>query len=147
VAIRVTIPGWQHFVSEYAEPLRGITAESLPDEVPKLRQIGSRIRDPKGMLLSPEQRTTRAAGLFAAALALAMIRSGWELTVGPGLFRMSRGDREFNPFLAVNQLIDKKLSREAWSVQCHDLGFSQLVLVPSSPTEHGPEESSQTTIS
>lgn len=147
VAIRVTIPGWQHFVSEYAEPLRGITAESLPDEVPKLRQIGSRIRDPKGMLLSPEQRTTRAAGLFAAALALAMIRSGWELQVGPGLFRMSRGDREFNPFLAVNQLIDKKLSREAWSVQCHDLGFSQLVLVPSSPNEQGPEESSQTTIS
>jgi heat shock protein HtpX len=147
VAIRVTIPGWQQFVSEYAEPLRGITAESLPDEVPKLRQIGSRIRDPKGMLLSPEQRTTRAAGLFAAALALAMIRSGWELTVGPGLFRMSRGDREFNPFLAVNHLVDKKLSREDWSVRCQDLGISRLVLVPSSPNEQGPEELSQTTIS
>jgi heat shock protein HtpX len=147
VAIRVTIPGWQQFVSEYSEPLRGVTAESLPDEVPKLREIGSRIRDPKGVLLSPDQRTARAAGLFAAALALAMIRSGWELQVGPGLFRMSRGDREFNPFLAVNQLMAKKLSRVAWTVLCQDLGLSQLVLLPSSSAEQNPAPSPQTEIS
>jgi len=144
LAIRVTIPGWQQFVSEYSEPLRGVTAESLPDEVPKFREIGSRIRDPKGMLLSPEQRTARAASLFAAALALAMIQSDWELQVGPGLFRMSRGDREFNPFVGVNQLMAKKLSREAWTVQCRELGLSPLVLLPSSPVEHNPEPSAQT---
>ena len=147
VAIRVTIPSWQQFVSEYSEPLRGVTPESLSDQVPKLREIGSRIRDPKGMLLSPDQRTARAAGLFAAALALAMIRSGWELQVEPGVFRMSRGDREFNPFLAVNQLMAKKLSREAWTVRCQDLGLSQLVLLPSSPAEENPEPSQQTEIS
>jgi heat shock protein HtpX len=147
VAIRVTIPGWQQLVSEYSEPLRGVTAESLPDEVPKLREVGSRIRDPKGMLLSPDQRTARAAGLFAAALALAMIRSGWELQVEPGLFRMLCGDREFNPFLAVNELIAKKLSREAWTVRCKDLGLSQLVLEPSSSAEQNPEPSPQTKIS
>jgi Zn-dependent protease with chaperone function len=147
VAIRVTIPVWQQLVSEYSEPLSGVTAESLPDEVPKLREVRSRIRDPKGMLLSPDQRTARAAGLFAAALALAMIRSGWELQVEPGLFRMSCGDREFNPFLAVNQLIAKKLSREAWTVRCKDLGLSQLVLLPSSSAEQNPEPSPQTEIS
>ena len=143
VASQVTVPGWQQFVSEYSEPLRGVTSESLPDQLPKLREIGSRIRDPKGMLLSPEQRATRAAGLFAAALALAMIRNGWELQVEPGLFRMSRGHREFNPFLAMNELMTKKLSREAWTVRCQELGLSQLVLSPSTPSEHKPEPSQQ----
>lgn len=147
LAVQVTIPSWRKFVSEYAEPLRGVTAESLPDEIPKLREIGSRIRDPKGMLLSPDQRTARAAGLFASALALAMIQHGWELQVGPGLFRMSRGKREFNPFLAVDQLMTKKLSPEAWAVQCQELGLSQLLLLPSSPADQNPESSAQTTIS
>ncbi len=147
VAIQVTIPTWQQFVSEYSEHLTGVTPESLPDQVPKLREIGSRIRDPKGMLLSPDQRTARAAGLFAAALALAMIRSGWEPQVEPGLFRMTCGDREFNPFLAVNQLVARKLSREAWTVQCQELGLSTLVLLPSNPAGQNPEPSAQTEVS
>jgi heat shock protein HtpX len=146
VAIRVTIPSWQQFVSECSEPLRGVTPESFPDQVPKLREIGCRIGDPDGMLLSPDQRTARAANLFAAALALAMIRSGWELQVEPGLFRMSRGDREFNPFHAVNQLMTKELSREAWTVRCQELALSQLVLLPSSPAEQNPKPSPQTEI-
>jgi len=143
VAIQVTIPNWEQFVSEYSEHLRGVTPESLPDQVPRLREIGSRIRDPKGILLSPDQRTARAAGLFAAALALAMIRSGWELQVEPGLFRMSRGHREFNPFLAIDELMTKKLTREAWTARCQELGLSQLVLFPSSSSEHKPEPSPQ----
>jgi len=143
VAIRVTIPNWQQFVAEYSEHLRGVTPESLPDSVPKLREIGSRIRDPKGMLLSPDQRTARAAGLFAAALALAMIRSGWELQVGPGMVRISSGNHEFNPFLAVNQLMTNTLSREAWTLRCQELGLSQLILLPSSPSEDKPEPSPQ----
>jgi heat shock protein HtpX len=146
VAIRVTIPGWQQFVSEYSEPLKGVTPGSFPDQVPKLREIGSRIRDPKGMLLSPDQRTARAAGLFASALALAMIRNGWELQVKPGFFCMSHGDREFNPFLALNRLMTNKLSREAWAVQCQELGLSQLVLLPSSPAEQNLEPSPQTEV-
>lgn len=143
VATRVTVPGWQQFVSEYSEPLRGVTPESFPDQVPKLREIGARIRDPKGMLLSPEQRTARAGGLFAAALALAMIRSGWELQIGPGLFRMSCGSQEFNPFLSFNQLMSNKLSREAWAARCQELGLSKLVLLPSSPSESKAEPSAQ----
>jgi heat shock protein HtpX len=143
VAFRVAIPMWQQFVSEYSEPLRGVTAESVPDQVPKLREIGSRIRDPKGMLLSPEQRTARAGRLFAGALALAMIRNGWELQVGPGLFRMTRGNQEFNPFLALDQLMTKKLSREGWTARCQELGISGLALLPSSSAEPRPGPSAQ----
>ena len=146
VALRVTIPGWQQFVSEYSGPLMGVTAESVPDQVPKLREIGSRIRDPKGMLLSHDQRTARAAGLFAAALALAMIRNGWEIQVGPGMFRMFRGNQEFNPFLTINQLMTNKLSPEAWAARCQELELSKLILLPSSPSEHKPEQATSRTL-
>ena len=127
-----TIPGWKQYVAEYAEPLRGVTAASLPDQVGRFREIGSRIRDPKGMLLSPEQRTGRAAGLFASALALAMIRNGWDLKVQPGVFVMSHGTQELNPFQAVEQMMRNKLSREAWLAQCEELGLSSCSCCPKS---------------
>ena len=130
VALRVTVPSWQKFVTEYAEPLKGVTVASLPDHVSKFREIGSRIRDPKGMLLSPPQRTARAGGLFAAALALRLIQSGWELQVQPAIFHIRRGAQELNPFDAINQLMTGKLSRETWAARCRDLGISQLVLLP-----------------
>ncbi len=130
VALSVTIPSWQKFVAEYSEPLKGVTAESIPDQVQRFREIGSRIRDPKGMLLSPPQRTARAGGLFAAALALAMIRSGWELQVQPAIFHIRRGDQEFNPFEAVNQLLVGKMSRDAWISRCRELGVAEFVLLP-----------------
>lgn len=129
VTMRVTIPSWQKFVTEYAEPMRGVTAETVPDQIPKFREIGSRIRDPKGMLLSPPQRTARAGGLFATALALALIRTGWELEVGPAIFHIRHGDQEFNPFDAMDQLMAGKLSHEAWADRCRELGISQLLLL------------------
>jgi len=130
VAIHVMIPSWQKFVSEYAEPLKGVAVESLPDQVAKFREIGSRIRDPKGMLLSPEQRTVRAGFLFASALALKLIQNGWELQVQPAVFHIRRGGDEFNPFDAVDRLMSKKLSRDAWIARCRDLGISELLLLP-----------------
>ena len=126
--MRVTIPGWRKFVSEYNEPLQGVKAESVPDHVSKFRQIGSRIRDPKGMLLSPEQRTVRAAGLFAAALALRMTEQGWKIEVQPGIFRIFKADREFSPFLAVQQLLAGKMSADQWRTECRELGLSEIVL-------------------
>jgi len=130
VAVRVVIPSWRKFVAEYAEPLRGVTVESIPNQVAKFREIGSRIRDPKGMLLSPDQRTARAGMMFAAAVALRLIQTGWELEVQPATFHIRRGNAEFNPFDAINQLMTKKLSRDAWSSRCRDLGISQFLLLP-----------------
>ncbi len=129
VALRVTIPSWQRFVAEYSEALEGVTAEAIPDHVSRFRDIGSRIRDPKGMLLDPQQRTARAGRLFAAALALTLIRNGWELQVQPAIFHIRRGSQEFNPFEAVQQLMAQKISRDAWVSKCSDLGISQLALL------------------
>jgi hypothetical protein len=142
VAIRVTIPSWQKFVTEYEEPLQGVTTETLPDQVLRFPEIGSRIRDPKGMLLSPPQRTARAGHLFASAFALALIRTGWELQVQPAIFHIRSGDQELNPFDVVHQLMAGKLSREAWAARCHDLGICQLALLPTNDVSLNPPSES-----
>lgn len=130
LGIRVTIPAWKKFTAEYAAALEGVTAESLPDQIPKLRQIGSGIRDPKGMLLDPEQRTRRAAQLFGAGLGLALIDHGWTLQSGPGMFHLQRGEQQLNPFLIVEQLRAAKLTPQEWLAQCNALGIGKLVLAP-----------------
>jgi heat shock protein HtpX len=142
VVSRVRIPAWQKFVNEYSEPLQGVTAESVPDHMDKFREIGSRIRDPKGMLLSPPQRTARAGGLFASALALAMIRAGWELQVAPAVFRIHRGDQEFNPFDTINQLMAGKISPADWVARCREFGISELILL-SKPGSDQPADPQQ----
>jgi hypothetical protein len=135
VGKRVTIPAWKKFTSEYSSTLEGVTAESLPDQIPKLRQIGSGIRDPKGRLLDPEQRTRRAAQLFAAGLGLALVDNGWTLQSGPGVFHLQRGQQELNPFLIVEELRSRKLTPQDWIAQCNSLGIGKLSLAPTAPVQ------------
>ena len=88
------------------------------------------MRDPKGMLLAPNQRTQRAGHLVASAFALALVQSGWKLQVQPGVFNLRHGEQELNPFLIVEQLMFVKLSARAWISRCHELGISHLTLAP-----------------
>jgi heat shock protein HtpX len=55
----VTIPRWKSTVAEYASLLQGITAEAVPDFIQKLPEIGSRMRDPKGTLLTHSERNAQ----------------------------------------------------------------------------------------
>jgi hypothetical protein len=52
--------------------------------------MGAHIRDPEGMLLTPEQRAERAADLLGMASALALLESGWELHGEPGQLSFKR---------------------------------------------------------
>jgi len=130
VGIKVTVPRWRKIVGEYAGVLQGITAESLPDAIQKLPEIGSEIPDPKGMLLTPEQRTTRAGQLFGMGFGLALLRDGWELHTQPGIFYLRRGNDQLNPFLTVESLKSGELSRGAWVTRCREVGISQVELLP-----------------
>src|ERR1700722_1057161 len=133
VGTRVTIPNWRKFTTEYPSPLAGVTAGTLPDQISKLRLIGSGIRDPKGMLLDPEQRTRRAGQLFAAALGLALLDHGWQLVSGPGVFHLQRGSETLNPFLVMEHLMSGKVTAPDWIEKCNALGIANLMLAPAIP--------------
>jgi hypothetical protein len=128
VGARVTIPNWRKFVMEYASFLQGVTAESLPAQVPNFRQVGDRMRNPKGMLLDPQQRTRRAGQLFGVGLALTLIDHGWTLQVSPGVFKLVNASTSLNPFEIIDQLMAGKLSAQQWTEQCRTLGISKYLL-------------------
>lgn len=124
VATLVTVPRWKRLVQQYAHLLSGITAEDLSDAVSRLREIGAKMRDPKGMLLSPAQRTTRAGELLGMALGLALLDNGWQVHQDPGQFFLRRSNESLNPMDLVTDIISGKLTREVWTAHCRVLGIA-----------------------
>lgn len=124
VPAEVTVPFWRNVTAEYGQLLDGVTCASLPDVISRLPEIGSKIRDPKGMLLTHEQRTQRAEFLLGAGLALTLLENGWELKAQPGVFRFQKGSASFSPFALIRELIEGKLTRESWQNRCQELGLS-----------------------
>ena len=135
----VTIPSWKAAVGEYAPMMMGITAGSLPEVVKKLPQMGSKIRDPRGMLLTPQQRTQRAGHLFGMALGLALLERGWELEAQPGSFFLSKGVDRINTSALMDELAAGEVSPENWVKMCDELGITDLALAL--PTETVPTSS------
>jgi heat shock protein HtpX len=126
----VTIPRWKSTVAEYASLLQGITAEAVPDFIQKLPEIGSRMRDPKGTLLTRQQRTERAGHLLASALALTLLDKSWQLETRPGQFYFHRGTEKINVFALMDELLTGKITKEVWAANCANAGISESPLVP-----------------
>lgn len=133
----VLIPSWTGFVSEYASLLRGITAGNLPESAGKVPEIASQIRDPKGMLLTPEQRVERARSLLSTAFGLALVNSGWKVHSSPGEFHLDWGDEQIDPHKLLLQISDGIISKEAWAAKCKELGIENIPLAASAATPAG----------
>ena len=131
VAAKVTIPAWRQFAQEYSSALAGMTADSLPQVIPNLQRIGNGMRDPKGMLLGPEQRRDRAGSLIAIGFALGLLERGWKLNHSPGIFSLSYNGLTLDPFLVMEQFVKGKISEQDWKMQCAKLQIEGLMLGPS----------------
>lgn len=125
---KLIIPVWKAAVNEYAAMMEGITAGGFMEVASKLPQMGSRIRDPKGMLLTPNQRAQRAGQLLAMGLGLAMLENGWELEAQPGWHFLRRGADRLNVPEAVNELFTGKVSAEDWTKMCNELGIGEMAI-------------------
>lgn len=90
--------------------------------------MGFHIRDPKGMLLSREQRADRAAGLLGSAFSLALLANGWELHTQPGEFYFQRGAEQLHPFQIVEELRKSALTSETWLERARNLDIEDLRL-------------------
>ena len=91
--------------------LRGITAGNLPESAGKVPEIASQIRDPKGMLLTPEQRVEPARSLLSTAFGLALVNSGWKVHSSPGEFHLDWGDEQIDPHKLLLQISDGVISK------------------------------------
>jgi Zn-dependent protease with chaperone function len=110
----VYVPSWRESVGQYRDLLVPHRASELPEMLANLPSIASRLRDPKGMLLTREQRADRAAALLWMAFALALLDAGWELHAQPGDFYLSQGGNKLNPADLVRGLRHGALPAEAY---------------------------------
>jgi hypothetical protein len=112
---------WADGIREDAHVLGDMTPEDIPEAAGRLAEIGSRIPDPKGMLLTPDQRTGRAVGLIGRALSLAVSNAGWPLHSNPGVCYYDVNGERFDVSEFLGSLLGKKISREEWIERCRSL--------------------------
>jgi hypothetical protein len=128
VAEKVTVPLWKTRIRENSELLKGLNAESLGSVLADLPSLVSQVVDPKGMLLSADQRRYRAIETFADALSLCLIGAGWSVGPSPGASCLVRGGEKLDAFALVYELIEGQKSSQEWRTTCQELGIEGLSL-------------------
>jgi heat shock protein HtpX len=127
---KVLIPNWTRAVDESASLLQGITVANLPKSLGRVPEIAAEMRDPTGMLLTPEQRVQNARNLVGTAFALALVNNGWILHSRPGEFYLEKDGRQLQPFLLMLQLSDGVIWGEAWTDMCKEYGIENIEFRP-----------------
>jgi heat shock protein HtpX len=125
----LTIPSWRVALAEHGPLLAGLTVESLPELFRDFSRFADRLPNPKGMLLSSEQRRARTRHLLGGALGLALAERGWTLEAQPGVFQFRRGQEIFDPYRWLDSLGRCELSSEAWSEKCSEWGIAHAPLL------------------
>jgi hypothetical protein len=141
VGTLVTIPFWRSEVAKFIPLLLGKKAVSLPDLLKLLPEIGSRLPDPKGTLLTPKQRTERAAHLLGITVSFILLEKRWKVHIQPAVLQFSRDGETLDAFGLVNDLLVGTLSPEDWVQKCLHLSIAEKTLavvkaqtVPAAPS-------------
>jgi hypothetical protein len=127
---RVYLPEWYAFAAEYRELLSEYTVGSIPLAVVRLVEFAAKLRDPKGMLLTHEQRAERCVALISSAFALALYDAGWHLCTEPGRFCLTRDGQRVVPAALVAGLRAAKLSLTEFHRIVNGTGIAELPLAP-----------------
>jgi len=125
---QVYIPMWRDLVSTYAEGLSGVTPESLPDIIKNLSQFTTVMASKAKRRQSFDSSGSwheRASTTIGAALALALRRAEWTLSMAPGEpVVASREGRQMRPFEVLGRLMSGSLKADAWHEQCTSAGIN-----------------------
>jgi hypothetical protein len=82
-------------------------------------------------------RPAAVLDLLACAVAVALAADGWHLERLPGEpMRLTRGDDELRPGVALGEILDEDGDVGAWEATCRRLGIADLPLA--TPAEDGP---------
>jgi Zn-dependent protease with chaperone function len=128
VGTTVYVPSWRESVAQCRELLTAYRAVDIPDALANLPSIAAHLRDPKGMLLTREQRSDRAAAVLWMAFALALFDHGWQLHAQPGDFYLALGREKINPSDLVRRMRLGTMSAEGYRDLLLHLGVAELRL-------------------
>ena len=125
----VYVPLWRTEVAKLAHVLDSVTIYTLPQAMANLKEIGSRVPDAPGTLLTREQRAGRAADVIGHALMLVLIDHGWTLHLQPGqcYLEIENGIR-MNPSVIIKDLREDSRKADTWTRYCETNGIGDWPL-------------------
>jgi hypothetical protein len=126
----VYIPMWRGLVANYTEGLAGVTPDSLPNIIKNLSQfttvMAGKAKRPQSFDSSGSWHQ-RASTTIGAALALALRKAGWALSMAPAEpVVASRNGLQMRPFEVLGRLMAGSLTAEAWREQCASAGIQGI---------------------
>lgn len=122
------IPSWRSAMAENPSLFEGLRIEAVPYALRDLRETSRKLRDPKGTLLSPEQRIEQVARLLPIAVGLALLDHGWQLEANPGLLYFHKDGQKLNVFEILGQLRSGSFPREQWFELSQRFGIADLFI-------------------
>lgn len=143
LADEVFVPSWYAFAAEYRELLSPYQIRHIPELVLRLGALSAKVRDPKGVLLTREQRADRSAALLWNAFALALLDSGWGLKMEPGECSFVRGEGRLNPSQLVAELRAAAISPSDFRTLVHVHDVAALPLAPAERSCPTPDPNSR----
>jgi Zn-dependent protease with chaperone function len=126
---KVYIPAWEGIVRQETAALLGMTPASIPEKIEEPRPFGQHMAKAAKRTLSPDESRRFAATSIGAALALALLRRGFEVRTQPGApIALERGELRIEPFTILARLASGALSPAAWRDQCDAAGIAEVDL-------------------
>lgn len=119
------VPMWRSLVQSHPEALAVYRVAQIPYLLANLPKVASRMRDPVGTLLSPEQRLEKARELLWKALGVKLVDAGWKVEARPGALRIVYGQQTITPGALVTSLSSGELDLTWWENFCEEFGLTQ----------------------
>jgi Zn-dependent protease with chaperone function len=116
-----TILQWKETMGQFAGILGETTAETIPEALERLPEMGRTIPDPPGMLLTPQQRAGRAVELLAIGMGLTLVEAGWSVHMKPGDHRFRLGNEQVSVWQMLDDLLKKNTTATQWRDRCRSL--------------------------
>jgi Zn-dependent protease with chaperone function len=135
----VVVAAWKSRIEQFASVLRPIHVSDLPAACQNPTWVASHMPDPPGMLLTRQQRNSRALDLFGVALGTILLQDGWTLVAKPGVYHVERGNETIQPIQLVHELAAGTITPDAWTQRVRELGIADRTLAPPDiPTTQAP---------
>jgi heat shock protein HtpX len=113
------------FAAELVSPVTAADFPRLMQREPAV--LPPAAGQPSEGVLPEVNRTMRIVYKYGSALAIAMIRMGWNIEVQPGeRVSMEKGGLRFKPFEQVDKLAGGEIDEAAWCELCRDAGILDL---------------------
>jgi Zn-dependent protease with chaperone function len=122
------IPLWRGFTEAYREILLPYTIGDIPTALANLPQIAAQIRDPKGTLLTREQRAERCLSLVWMAFTVTLLANGWRLRAAPGECSVHKDGQALAPNELIHRLKEGAITEADYRALADRLGIAHLPL-------------------